>query len=82
MVICIIFVNFYALFSLKPFKHKICFPLKPKIYFPDRVSILVHLRFFTLQVVNLLSSGNRESVKCRALNEMKNLSNDPDGTPL
>ena len=64
MVFCIIFLNFYDFFffSLKPFKHKICFPLKPKIYFPDRVSILVHFRFFTFQVVNLLSSGNRESV--------------------
>ena len=53
---------FTHFFSLKPFKHKICFPLKPKIYFPDRVSILVHFRFFAFQVVNLLSSGNRESV--------------------
>ena len=62
MDICIIFLKFYTLFSLKPFKDKVYFPLKPKIYFPDRVSILVHFRFFTFQVVNLLSSGNRESV--------------------
>ena len=57
------YLNFlHTLFSLKPFKHKICFPVKPEIYFPDRVSILVNFRFFTFQEENLLSSGNRESV--------------------
>ena len=59
VIIFIIFLKLYRLFSLKPFKHKICFPLKPEIYFPYRVSILVHFRFFTFQEVNLLSSGNR-----------------------
>ena len=62
VIIFIIFLKLYRLFSLKPFKHKICFPLKPEIYFPYRVSILVHFRFFTFQEVNLLSSGNRVSV--------------------
>ena len=62
VIIFIIFLKLYRLFSLKPFKHKICFPLKPEIYFPYQVSILVHFRFFTFQEVNLLSSGNRVSV--------------------
>ena len=70
VIIFIIFLKLYRLFSLKPFKHKICFPLKPEIYFPYRVSILVHFRFFTFQEVNLLSSGNRVSVSvepCRTM---------------
>ena len=73
-IIIIIFTHFF--FSFKPFEHKIHFPVKPKIYFPDRVSILAHFRFFTFQEENLLSSGNRESVSVEPCLERSRQKND------
>ena len=38
-------------FGLRPLKRKIAFLSLSKIYFPNRVSILVHFYFFTLPSV-------------------------------
>lgn len=53
--------HFISYIWLRPLKRKTRFPSWSKIYFPNRVSILVHFYFFTFEVLNLQSNGKRVS---------------------